>query len=105
MGIIGPKSGRAGHRKLGLVAVTGVAVFSMLTLSAVAFASGGPTLTKSGPANEGPYPYAYPASGKIQAGTGTTTIASPAKGVEHSLGAGNAVNGEHRAIIIGATAK
>jgi hypothetical protein len=83
MGIIGLKSGRAGHRKLGLVAVTGVAVVSMLALSAVSFAAAGPSLTKSGPSNEGPYPYAYPASGKIHAGTGTTvsgTACTPTTG-------------------------
>jgi len=54
------------------VAVSGLAVVSMLALSAVAIAGGGPVLTKRGPSNEGPYPYAYPASGNIKAGTGKT---------------------------------
>jgi len=54
------------------VTLSGLAVVAMLTLSAVGAATGGPVLTTSGPANEGPYPYAYPASGKIKAGTGTT---------------------------------
>jgi hypothetical protein len=31
-----------------------------------------PKLDKSGPANEGPYPWQYPATGNIKAGTGTT---------------------------------
>jgi len=35
-------------------------------------ATGGPVLTKSGPADEGPYPWQYPASGGITPGTGTT---------------------------------
>jgi hypothetical protein len=65
------------------VAVSGLAVVSMLALSAVAMAAGGPALTKSGASNEGPYPYAYPASGNIKAGTGKTvsgTTCTPTTG-------------------------
>jgi hypothetical protein len=72
MGIIGRSSEHSGHRRLGLPAVSGLAVVLMLTLTGVAVAAGGPVLKKSGPSNEGPYPYAYPASGNIKAGTGTT---------------------------------
>jgi len=83
MGIIGRRSRKAGHRKLGFVVVSGLAAVSMLTLSAAAVAASGPGLTKKGPANEGPYPYAYPASGNIKAGTGTTvngTACTPSTG-------------------------
>ncbi len=31
-----------------------------------------PVLTKSGPANEGPYPWKYPATGSVKVGSGTT---------------------------------
>ena len=72
MGIIGRRTGKAGQRKLGFVVVSGLAAVSMLTLSAAAFAASGPVLSKKGPANEGPFPYAYPASGNIKAGTGKT---------------------------------
>jgi hypothetical protein len=72
MRIIGVRSESAGRRRVGFTAVSAVAVVSMLALSAVAVAAGGPVLAKKGAANEGPYPYAYPASGKIHAGTGKT---------------------------------
>jgi hypothetical protein len=65
------------------VAVSGLAAISMLALSGVAIAAGGPVFTKSGPSNEGPYPYAYPASGNIKAGTGKTvsgTTCTPTTG-------------------------
>jgi hypothetical protein len=42
-------------------------------------ASSGPVLTKSGPADEGPYPYRYPASGDITPGTGTTVSGAACK--------------------------
>ena len=51
----------------GLLASTGVG------------ASSGPVLTKSGPADEGPYPYKYPASGAITPGTGTTISGAACK--------------------------
>ena len=76
MGIIGRRFRKAGHRKLGFVVVSGLAAVSMLTLGAAAFAAGGPVLSKKGATNEGPYPYAYPASGNIKAGTGTTVNGS-----------------------------
>ena len=72
MRINGLKSRGAGHRNVGFVAASALAAVAMLTLSAVAVAASGPILAKSGAGNEGPYPYAYPASGKIAAGTGTT---------------------------------
>jgi len=72
MGISGLRLDKPRRRRFGVVAVSGLAVVSMLALSAVAIAGGGPVLTKSGPSNEGPYPYAYPASGNIKAGTGKT---------------------------------
>jgi len=34
--------------------------------------TGGAVLSKSGPADEGPYPYAYPATGSVKVGQGTT---------------------------------
>jgi hypothetical protein len=67
MRIFGHRSGRRG---LVVVAATVAVVFG---LSGISVAVGSPlVLKKSGPKNEGPYPYAYPASGNIKAGTGTT---------------------------------
>jgi len=58
---------------LGRTGITLLIATSTLALGGVAAGStGGPVLTKSGPADEGPYPYAYPASGNIKVGTGTT---------------------------------
>jgi hypothetical protein len=58
---------------IGRAAITLLIAISTLALAGVAAGStGGPVLTKSGPADEGPYPYAYPASGNIKVGTGTT---------------------------------
>jgi hypothetical protein len=58
---------------IGRAGITLLIAVSTLALAGVAAGStGGPVLTKSGPANEGPYPYAYPASGNIKVGTGTT---------------------------------
>ncbi|MGH9007005.1 MAG: hypothetical protein ACRDV6_04710, partial [Acidimicrobiales bacterium] len=46
---------------------------SALALGGVASGStSGSVLSKSGPADEGPYPYAYPASGSVKVGQGTT---------------------------------
>lgn len=62
-------------RRYGRLAVTSIAALSLTALCMVtAGASGksGIVLTKHGPANEGPYPYAYPATGNIKAGTGKT---------------------------------
>ena len=39
---------------------------------ATASAATGPKLQSHGPANEGPYPWKYPASGKVTVGSGTT---------------------------------
>jgi len=49
-----------------------VVALSSLALAGVAAGSSGPVLSKSGPANEGPYPWAYPATGKVTVGSGTT---------------------------------
>jgi hypothetical protein len=55
------------------VAVTlGVAAATLSLAGVAAASSTAPVLSKSGPADEGPYPYAYPASGHITAGSGTT---------------------------------
>jgi hypothetical protein len=54
-------------------AVTVLVALGSLTL--VGVAGGAPTgvvLSKSGPANEGPYPYKYPATGSVTVGSGTT---------------------------------
>ena len=55
--------------------VLGVALLTALVMVPVAGAqsSTSPVLKTSGPAGEGPYPWAYPASGGIKAGTGTTS--------------------------------
>ena len=58
--------------------VVGVALLTALVMVPVAGASStssttAPVLKTSGPAGEGPYPWAYPASGGIKAGTGTTS--------------------------------
>jgi hypothetical protein len=56
--------------------VVGSALLTALVMvpATGASASGtGPALKSSGPAGEGPYPWAYPASGGIKAGTGTTS--------------------------------
>ncbi len=67
MRIFGHRSGRRG---LVVVAATLAVVFG---LSGISVAVGSPLLlTKKGPSNEGPYPYQYPATGNIKAGTGTT---------------------------------
>jgi len=49
-----------------------VVAMSSLALAGVAAGSSGPVLSKSGSANEGPYPWAYPATGKVTVGSGTT---------------------------------
>ena len=72
MRIKGLRSRATGHRKVGFVAASALAAVAMLTLSAVAVAASGPILATKGAGNEGPYTYAYPASGKIAAGPGTT---------------------------------
>jgi hypothetical protein len=68
---------RLGHPRRrfrpGRTGITLLFAMSTLALSGVAAGStSGPVLTKSGAADEGPYPYAYPASGNIKVGTGTT---------------------------------
>ena len=66
-----------GHRVVGgarSAIVIGVALLTALVMVPVAGASStSPVLKTSGPAGEGPYPWAYPASGGIKAGTGTTS--------------------------------
>jgi hypothetical protein len=44
-----------------------------LVAAPAAGAAGTSDLAKSGPSGEGPYPWAYPASGHLKAGTGTTS--------------------------------
>jgi hypothetical protein len=57
-----------------LAAVVGAALLTALVIVPVAGASGTSAVLKtSGPAGEGPYPWAYPATGGIKAGTGTTS--------------------------------
>jgi hypothetical protein len=67
----------AQHRKLRVgrsTIVLGVALLTALVMVPVAGASStSPVLKSSGPDGEGPYPWAYPASGGIKAGTGTTS--------------------------------
>lgn len=77
--ISGPSRQATPHR-LGVRTRAAVVVGSALLTALVmvpatgASASGtGPALKSSGPAGEGPYPWAYPASGGIKAGTGTTS--------------------------------
>ena len=76
----GTRSHRRGRRAFGPVAVSGLAVVSMLAFGTVAVAATGTiVLSKHGPANEGPYPYAYPATGHVKVGTGKTgaTLTGP----------------------------
>jgi hypothetical protein len=58
-------------RRRGISWVSACSLVAVLTLLSTA-ACGTPTLTTKGASDEGPYPYAYPASGSIKAGTGTT---------------------------------
>lgn len=71
-----PDRGSRTRRRAGrsaAVAVSGLAALALVVLVTVpAGATGGIVLSTHGPADEGPYPYAYPASGDIKAGTGTT---------------------------------
>ena len=59
-----------GLGRFGLIAFV-VAASLALTMVASA-ASSGVKLSSTGPANEGPYPYQYPASGSVQVGSGKT---------------------------------
>ncbi|MGH9075760.1 MAG: hypothetical protein ACRDZQ_16830, partial [Acidimicrobiales bacterium] len=56
---------------MSLLAAGTLVGFSVAT-SAMANAATAPKLAKSGPAGEGPYPWKYPASGSVSAGSGTT---------------------------------
>jgi hypothetical protein len=56
---------------LAVVAV-GTAVSFTVMAGGSSLAASGPVLTKSGPADEGPYPWKYPASGNVTVGSGTT---------------------------------
>ncbi|HEY6428314.1 MAG TPA: hypothetical protein VIX84_13905 [Acidimicrobiales bacterium] len=61
-----------------LAAVVGAALLTALVIVPVAGASGTSAVLKSsGPAGEGPYPWAYPATGGTKAGTGTTSSGAP----------------------------
>ncbi|MGH8996009.1 MAG: hypothetical protein ACRDYB_08285, partial [Acidimicrobiales bacterium] len=79
MGFIGVRSHRSSNHRVGFVVATGVAVIAMLGVAGVGVAASGPVLSRSGPSNEGPYPYGYPASGGIKAGTGTTLSGAKCK--------------------------
>jgi len=72
MGSNGRRTKTIRRRSVAFLALTGLSGVGMLAMSSVVLAASGPVLTKSGPADEGPYPYAYPASGNIKAGTGST---------------------------------
>ena len=50
----------------------GTALLTALVIVPAGASTASPVLKTSGPAGEGPYPWAYPASGAIKAGTGTT---------------------------------
>ena len=67
----------AGHRMVRgarFAAVLGAALLTALVMVPVAGASGmSAVLKSSGTAGEGPYPWAYPATGGIKAGSGTTS--------------------------------
>jgi hypothetical protein len=89
--VSGPR--RAGHHRAAVAAclLTALTMASVMVPLAAGGAGGAgatvvagstetagtpPVLAKSGPAGEGPYPWAYPASGHIAAGTGTTVSGS-----------------------------
>jgi len=70
-------TGRRGQKRrrfgLGRSGITVLVAASTFALAGVAAGSTtGVILSKSGPANEGPYPYKYPASGNVKVGSGTT---------------------------------
>ncbi len=66
---------RFGGPAVGLVAIAAL-VFTVTAGTSTALGAtsntASPKLAKSGPPGEGPYPWEYPASGNIKAGTGTT---------------------------------
>jgi hypothetical protein len=64
-------------RRGGLGAFFAVAALVLTTVAAGAAASSGVKLSTSGPSDEGPYPYQYPASGSVQVGSGTTISGTP----------------------------
>jgi hypothetical protein len=55
-----------------VAAITAVSFGVVFAPGGASASSSGPTLTKSGEASEGPYPWKYPATGNITPGTGTT---------------------------------
>jgi hypothetical protein len=60
--------------------LTAAVALSAVALGGVAGGStSGLVLSKSGPADEGPYPYAYPASGNVKVGQGTTISGNKCK--------------------------
>ncbi len=64
---------RRSHFGTSRILVALVVATATLALAGVEAASAtAPALSKSGPADEGPYPWAYPASGHIKVGSGTT---------------------------------
>jgi len=70
--VINRRRAQAPRRRSARAAATVLVAMSSLALAGVAAGSSGPVLSTSGPANEGPYPYAYPATGKVTVGSGTT---------------------------------
>jgi hypothetical protein len=65
---------RGRSRSLRGLALGAVAVSSMVLTTVGASAMAGPKLDTHGPANEGPYPWKYPASGNVSVGSGTTVL-------------------------------
>jgi len=63
--------------KVGTATILAVSLLVALVATPTVGAAGTPVLAKSGPSGEGPYPWAYPASGHLPPGTGTTTSGSP----------------------------
>lgn len=66
------RSARGLRAGAGVAALASGALVAGLAGTPMAGATGAPVLRTSGPAGEGPYPWAYPASGHIKVGTGTT---------------------------------
>jgi hypothetical protein len=59
---------------MGTATILGVTLLTALVAAPPVGAAGTPVLAKSGPSGEGPYPWVYPASGHVKAGTGSTRL-------------------------------
>lgn len=64
--------GRMGVGPRAVVALALALLTALVMVPTAVASSSSPVLKSSGPSGEGPYPWAYPASGGIKAGTGTT---------------------------------